>query len=135
MFTGLVETLGTVRRLADDGAGRLLVIAAPPLAPSLSIGESVAVNGCCLTVVERDAEAFAFQAGPDTLRRTNLGALQARDRARLERALRVHDRLGGHLVQGHVDGLGRITNRDRQGDWELVWFGCPAGLAAQIVPK
>jgi riboflavin synthase len=135
MFTGLVEALATVRRVEADGPGRLLVLAEPTLAPQLSLGESVAVNGACLTVVAWDAETFHFQAGPETLRRTNLGELAPGDRVNLERSLRLGDRLGGHLVQGHVDGLGRIAQRLRQGDWELVWFTCPAELAAQMVPK
>jgi riboflavin synthase len=135
MFTGLVEALGTVRRLESDGDGRLLTLAEPALAPQLSLGESVAVNGACLTVVRRDAETFDFQAGPETVRRTNLGELQPGDRVNLERALRLGDRLGGHLVQGHIDGLGRIASRQRQGDWELIWFGCPEELAAQMVSK
>jgi riboflavin synthase len=135
MFTGLVEALGTVERLEAEGAGRRLVVAAPELAPQLAEGESVAVNGACLTVVRQDARTCHFQAGPETLRRTNLGELEPGDRLNLERALRLGDRLGGHLVQGHVDGLGRIADRARQGDWELVWFGCSAELAAQMVPK
>src|SRR5262245_43233804 len=134
MFTGLVEALGTVRRVEADGAGKHLVIAAP-LASELAIGESVAVNGVCLTVVERDAETFRFQAGPETLHRTNLGELTAGDRVNLERALRLSDRLGGHLVQGHIDGVGRIASREQQGEWETVWFRCPAELAAQMVSK
>jgi riboflavin synthase len=135
MFTGLVEALGTVHRLESDGDGRLLTMAEPALAPQLSLGESVAVNGACLTVVRRDAQTFDFQAGPETLKRTNLGELRPGDRVNLERALCLGDRLGGHLVQGHIDGLGRIASRQRQGDWELVWFRCPEELAAQMVSK
>ncbi len=136
MFTGLVEALGTVRRLEPDGTGGAhLVLAAPAFAAELTVGESVAVNGACLTVVAHDAETCRFQAGPETLRRTNLGGLTPGDSVNLERALRVGDRLGGHIVQGHVDGVGRIAERVRQGDWELVWFACPAELAAQMVPK
>src|SRR5258705_12878194 len=85
MFTGLIESLGTVRRLDPDGAGRHLVIAEPAIAPHLAIGESVAVNGACLTVVERDAETFRFQVGPETLQRTNLGELAVGDAVNLER--------------------------------------------------
>src|SRR5262249_2547652 len=114
---------------------RQLVIAVPSLSSELAAGQSVAVNGACLTIVERTGDRCRFQAGPETLRRTNLGELIPGDRVNLERALRLGDRLGGHLVQGHVDGLGRIAERIRQGDWELVWFGCPAELAAQMVPK
>jgi riboflavin synthase len=135
MFTGLVEALGTVRRVESAGAGRRLVIAEPALAPEMTVGESVAVNGACLTVVEHEREMFAFQAGPETLQRTNLGELVPGNRVNLERALRLGDRLGGHLVQGHVDGLASVARREREGDWKLVWFSCPAELAAQMVSK
>src|SRR5262249_36778089 len=118
-----------------DGAGRLLVIAEPRLAPELNVGDSVAVNGACLTVVGHDRDTCSFQAGPETLRRTNLGELAPGDRANLERALRLGDRLGGHLVQGHVDGIGHVAERSRQGDWEVVWFRCPPELAEQMVSK
>jgi riboflavin synthase len=135
MFTGLIEALGTVQRLETEGPGKRLTIAAPSLAPELEIGESVAINGACLTVVERGKETCRFQAGPETLQRTNLGELVAGARVNLERSLRVGDRLGGHIVQGHVDGLARIVNRQSQGEWELVWFECPADLTAQMVSK
>src|SRR5438874_1318079 len=135
MFTGLVEALGTVRRVVSTGAGKDLVLAAPGLANELALGESVAINGACLTVVECDADTCRFQAGPETLQRTNLGELIVGDRVNLERSLRLTDRLGGHIVQGHVDGLGHIAERVRQGDWEMVWFACPAELAAQMVSK
>jgi riboflavin synthase len=134
MFTGLIETLGAVERVETEGDGRALVIAIP-FSGELALGESVALNGACLTVVARDEHTCRFQAGPETLRRTNLGELKPGDRVNLERALRVGDRLGGHLVQGHVDGLGRIASRRRQGDWEVVWFSCPAELAEQMVSK
>lgn len=134
MFTGLVEVLGTVRQVLVDEAGRTLVVAAPFCA-ELAVGESVAVNGACLTVVERTAETCSFQAGPETLRRTNLGELAAGDRVNLERSLRLNDRLGGHLVQGHIDAVGHIAERQRRGDWETVWFSCPAELTRQMVSK
>jgi riboflavin synthase len=135
MFTGLVEVLGTVQRVEADGSGRHLIVAAPTLAAELALGESVAVNGACLTVVEQTATSCRFQAGPETLRRTNLGELVSGDRVNLERSLRLGDRLGGHLVQGHVDGLGRIAERVRQGEWELVWFSTGPELTAQMVSK
>jgi riboflavin synthase len=134
MFTGLVEALAPVQAVEVEGDGRALVVAAP-FAAELAPGESVAVNGACLTVVARDDRTCRFQAGPETLRRTNIGELKSGDRVNLERALRVGDRLGGHLVQGHIDGLGRIASRQRQGEWEVVWFSCPAELAAQTVAK
>jgi riboflavin synthase len=135
MFTGIIEVLGRVQRVLSDGSGRHLVIAAPTLAPELVVGESVAVNGACLTVVEHDATTCRFQVGPETLQRTNLNELVPGDGVNLERSLRLGDRLGGHLVQGHVDGMGFIADRLRQGDWELVWFGCSPELTAQMVPK
>ena len=136
MFTGLVEALGIVDHVRLDGSGgRYLLITEHALAPEVAIGESVAVNGACLTVVERTADAFRFQAGPETLQRTNLGELAPGDRVNLERAMRLSDRLGGHLVQGHVDGLGRVAERTSRGDWELVWFRCPAELARLMVSK
>jgi riboflavin synthase len=135
MFTGLIEALGTVRRVDLDGAGKTLTVAEQSLAGDLALGDSVAVNGACLTVVSRDAETFRFQAGPETLLRTNLGELVVGDRVNLERSLRLADRLGGHIVQGHVDGVGRVAERHPQGEWELVWFTCPEHLAAQMVPK
>lgn len=136
MFTGLVEALGTVRQIEPDGSGGSnLIIVEPAVLSQAVIGESIAINGACLTVVEREDAACRFQAGPETLKRTNLGGLAAGDRVNLERSLRLGDRLGGHLVQGHVDGLGWIERREPQGDWELFWFGCPAELAAQLVSK
>jgi riboflavin synthase len=135
MFTGLVEALGTVRDLAFDGAGCRLALHAPTFSGELTIGESVAVNGACLTVVERSPELCSFQVGPETLRRTNLGALQLGERVNLERALRLGDRLGGHLVQGHIDGVGQVASRAQQGEWVTMWFGCQAELAAQMVTK
>jgi riboflavin synthase len=135
MFTGLVEALGVVRQLSDEGAGRRLVLEEPALAGGLVLGESVAVNGVCLTVVGREGPSFAFEVGPETLCRTNLGALAAGDRVNLERSLRLSDRLGGHLVQGHVDGTGTVDERLVHGEWLTVWFRCPPALAAQMVGK
>src|SRR5438128_2343615 len=98
MFTGLVEAMGEVRSLFADGPGSRLTIAEPALAPQLKIGDSVAINGVCLTVMERDVEAFSFQVGPETLRCTNLGEIVPGESVNLERALPVGERLGGHIV-------------------------------------
>ena len=105
------------------------------MAPHLTLGESVAVNGACLTVVSQDGEAFDFQAGPETLAKTSLGELAVGDRVNLERALRVGDALGGHFVTGHVDCLGRIAERVPSGEWQTVWFEFPAGFDDLLVPK
>ncbi len=135
MFTGLVESLGTVRDIASDGAGALLTIEDTGIANELPLGASVAVNGVCLTVVSADKRSFAFQVGPETLKLTNLGELCPGMRVNLERSLRVGDRLGGHIVQGHVDGVGCIDKRDRQGEWEYVWFTCAGELLRQMIRK
>jgi riboflavin synthase len=134
MFTGLVEALGSVRDVRPEGAGRELTVGVD-FAPELTVGESVAINGACLTVVARDSETCRFQLGPETLARTNLGSLRVGDRVNLERSLRLGDRLGGHLVQGHVDGVGTVAERLPEGDWVTVWFRCPPELAVQMVPK
>jgi riboflavin synthase len=134
MFAGLVESLGTVTRAADTGAGRRLTVR-DAMGPQLAVGESVAVNGACLTVVEVRGDEFGFDVGPETLLRTNLGRLAVGDRVNLERSLKVGDRLGGHFVQGHVDAVGTIDARVRNGDWEDVWFRCPAELTRLMVPK
>src|SRR5262245_46870130 len=135
MFTGLVEAMGTVRETRDDGAGRSLRVDESAIAADLSLGASVAVNGVCLTVVECDRHSFVFQVGPETLRCTNLGELQTGARVNLERSLRVGDRLGGHIVQGHVDGVGRLERRERHGDWDMLWFTCDPALTKQMVRK
>jgi riboflavin synthase len=134
MFTGLVKALGVVREITADNAGRTLTVA-NPFAAQLTLGESVAVNGTCLTVVAHDAETCRFEAGPETLLRTNLGELHVGDRVNLERSMRVGDRLGGHWVQGHIDGVGRLERRLADGQWLSVWFSCAPELATQMVPK
>src|SRR5437763_866071 len=119
MFTGLIESLGAVRRVEPLGDGVKLITAAD-FAGELAIGESIAVNGACLTVIAKDAELFRVQAGFETMNRTNLGELREGDRVNLERALRFGDRLGGHLVTGHVDCMGTIRSRERRGEFELI---------------
>jgi riboflavin synthase len=136
MFTGIVEGLGAVVSLTPQGSAVDLVIAPPaPAAAPPALGESVAINGCCLTVVRADEHTWTFQAGSETLSRTNLGALRAGDRVNVERSLRVGDRLGGHLVQGHIDGTGRVTAIDREGEWVHMRFAVPAPLTRQMVVK
>lgn len=135
MFTGLVEALGQVERITDEGAGRRLTLNWPALAQPLTLGESIAVNGCCLTVVRAEGPVFDVQAGPETLLRTNLGAAQAGDRVNLERALRVGDRLGGHFVQGHVDTTATLRTRRPEGEWEFLAFTVDPAWTAYMVPK
>src|SRR5882672_3050326 len=119
MFTGLVEELGTIEHSEPEADGRKLVVTAPLVGQGLAIGDSVSVNGCCQTVVEADGGAFAVITVPETLRCTNLGALVEGDSVNLERPVRLMDRLGGHLVQGHVDGVGRVrvVREEAPGYW------------------
>ena len=110
MFTGLVEETGTIERAEPEDGGRRIVIAAPVVGQGLGIGDSVSVNGCCQTVVATTDGSFEMIAVPETLRLTNLGTLGEGDPVNLERPVRLMDRLGGHLVQGHVDGVGRVRS-------------------------
>ncbi len=135
MFTGLVEALRRVERVAEEGAGRRLTLAWPGLREPMAIGESVAVNGCCLTVVSASGERFDVQAGPETLHRTNLGDLAEDSPINLERALRVGDRLGGHFVQGHVDATAVLRTRRAEGEWQFLGFTIDPAWTPLMVPK
>jgi riboflavin synthase len=135
MFTGLVELCAAVEAVIPEEPGCRLLIRAPEYAGQLAIGDSIAVNGCCLTVVKMEGEVIAFQAGPETLSRTNLGQLQAGSRVNLERSLKFGDRLGGHLVTGHIDGLGQVARRDDDHDWSTFWFSAPLPLLRQMASK
>jgi riboflavin synthase len=136
MFTGIVEGTGTVAALAvaGDGSGARLEVEAPWLAGQLRLGESVAVNGCCLTVADA-AAGFAADLVAETLRRTAMGGLAAGARVNLERPVPLGGRLGGHLVQGHVDGVGRVLDRHPVGDGEEVRVELPADLERYVVEK
>lgn len=135
MFTGLVEVLGQVERVVEENAGRRLTLRWPGLAEVLAIGESVAVNGCCLTVVAAEGERFEVQVGPETLLRTNLGERTEGDRVNFERSLRVGDRLGGHFVQGHVDTTAALRERRREGEWEFLAFTLDPAWTPLLVSK
>lgn len=135
MFSGIVEALGTVAELRDEPPGCRLVIREEKIAADTAVADSICVNGCCLTVVETDDETMHFEAGPETLARTNLGELLQGSCVNLERALAVGDRLGGHFVSGHIDGTGKLLKREDLGDWSNFWFSVPRQLAAQMASK
>jgi riboflavin synthase len=135
VFTGIIEQLGTVSSVTPQGPGRLVAIDSGWTSDSARPGESIAVNGVCLTVVGDDCGSLAFEVGPETLLRTNLGELAAGDRVNLERAMLPTTRLGGHFVQGHVDGVARIASRQREADWDMVDFAAPTELTDQMVAK
>ena len=133
MFTGLIEAIGTVER-ATPGPMTEVWIRSRPDGPFVR-GESIAVNGCCLTVVEYTAQAFRADASPETLRRTAVGAFVPGQRVNLERSLRVGDRMGGHWVQGHVDGVARLLSRTSEGGSAVLTFELPHPLAPFFVEK
>jgi riboflavin synthase len=130
MFTGIVEEVGTV----SDIAGRL-VIQAKKVVEGMNIGDSIAVNGVCLTVVSFDGGSFCVELMPETLRRTNLGKLRRGDKVNLERAMPVNGRFGGHFVQGHVDDMGMITSVWREQQAVGMKFSVPKHLMVYIVDK
>lgn len=131
MFTGIVEEVGVVR---SSGQGRLAV-AARKVMPTLEIGGSISVNGACLTVTTLGPDEFTVDVVPETLRRTNLGGLKSGDPVNLERPLRADGRMDGHIVQGHVDGTGRIREISRDGEALMVWMDTPERLARYVVDK
>jgi riboflavin synthase len=135
MFTGLVETMGTVAAIVEQPPARRLTISAEVVAADAAIGDSICINGCCLTVVAIDGTRLDFEAGEETLRRTNLGQLVSGDRVNLERSLAVGDRLGGHFVTGHVDGLGTLVERRDDPPWSHLRFQLPIELASQVASK
>jgi riboflavin synthase len=137
MFTGIVEGTGTVTGLAAaaGGGGARLEVEAAWLAGELRPGESVAVNGCCVTVAEATPAGFAADLVAETLRRTALGGLTAGARVNLERPLPLGGRLGGHLVQGHVDGVAEVLERTPVGDGEEVRIELPPQLGRYVVEK
>jgi len=136
VFTGLVEELGTVRAVVPNATGARLEIEAAAVLDDAGLGASIAVDGCCLTVVELGRGWWAADAVEETLRRTCLGALAAGDRVNLERPVRLADRLGGHIVQGHVDGVGEIAEKEALADGSTrVAVAADAAVLRYVVEK
>jgi riboflavin synthase len=138
MFTGIIEHTGKIESLErrqDGGRLSVCLAGAPQIAGKMNLGDSISVNGCCLTVVEFDAEHFSADLSGETLRRTSFGEKKAGDLVNLERPLAIGARLGGHFVQGHVDGTGRVTELIPEGDnWRLS-VRVPAGSQGYVVEK
>ena len=135
MFTGIIQTTGSIERRSSPGAGARLTIKTRHRLPALALGESIAVNGACLTVTGRRDRTFTVDVSPETLRRTTLGRAALRTRVNLERSLRLGDRLGGHIVLGHVDGVGTLESIKPDGDWVVYRFRAPRALAPYLVEK
>ena len=135
MFTGIVEELGTVESIDEQHDAVRLTVRAAAVLQDARTGDSIAVNGCCLTVADRGEGAFTADVMRETLDKTALGQLEPGARVNLERAATPTTRLGGHLVQGHVDSTGTITSRVRSEHWDLVEIAMPSGLARYVVSK
>ena len=135
MFTGLIQAVGKVKRLERKTGSASLVIEAPDLAGSAQPGDSVTVNGACLTVTSGDASTLSFDVVPQTLSASTLGGLKTGDRVNLERALRLSSRIDGHLVSGHIDGMGTVKQKQNIGNSVIVTIGVPESLSHYMVKK
>lgn len=135
MFTGIVRELGRVAGIAGGDGGVTLVVEAPETARGVAIGDSVAIDGCCLTAVEVTDGLISFDAVPETLGRTSLRRLGVGATVNVEPALRAGEPLGGHIVQGHVDGVGSVRSVDPEGEGARVWFDTPPGILRYAVEK
>jgi len=135
MFTGIIEELGTVESLTLGRESAVLRVRGPQVLTDATPGASIAVNGVCLTVVDHDDESFSVDVMAETLRRSSLGALRPGSRVNLERAMAASGRLGGHIVQGHVDATGEIVAREPGDHWEVVTIALPDAVARYVVEK
>lgn len=135
MFTGIVEEIGTVRTVTDVGDSVRMTIGAGKVLADAKLGDSISVNGVCLTVAEQDEGAFHADLMKVTLDSSNLGHLEEGSKVNLERALAASDRLGGHIMQGHVDGTARLLSRTPSEHWDVLRFELPTALARYVVTK
>ena len=135
MFTGIVEAMGTVTSVAEDGARSQLTISTPGWGADLQHGESIAVDGVCLTVAKHTGDEWIADVMRITRELTTLGPVQPGTRVNLERAMRADGRFGGHILQGHVDGIATLVARDSQPDWDDLTFEIPEHLARYVVAK
>jgi len=135
MFTGLVEAVGKVVSLSREGQDARLLVDVGAAFDDVAVGESISISGACLTVVDIDGAHLAFDLSPETLERTGLGSLTPGAPVNIERALEVGDRLGGHFVAGHVDGIGSVKSIRETGEHWLMHFGVPRELTAMMIPK
>jgi riboflavin synthase len=136
MFTGIIETIGAISRIErSDGDVRLYVDSGSLGLDDIKVGDSISVSGVCLTAIEIDGAVFAADVSVETLARTTLGALRPGDPVNLEKAMRLSDRLGGHLVAGHVDGVGRVVSIGSDARSQRWLFELPPGLARYVAPK
>ncbi len=135
MFTGIIESLGTITGIRNRGLGSTLSLATEINLESSKIGDSICVSGACLTAVSIQGKSFEVDAAPETLALTTLGAARTGERVNIERALRLSDRLDGHLVSGHIDGQGEIVKRENKGNAIIIRVKVPASLSKYMIKK
>ena len=136
MFTGIIESLGNIKTIRSSGrGGKRFAIEADINLDGTDIGESIAVNGACLTVVEIDVKRFEVDVSPETLEKTTLGNARTGERVNIERAMRLSDRLDGHLVSGHIDGVGTITGKKITGNAVIITFSTPVSISRYVIKK
>ena len=135
MFTGLIQAIGVIKQISGSPEGKSLTIHCPELIGDIAVDDSIAVNGVCLTAAERGPDGFIAHAIHTTLEKTTLGSLDPGQRVNLELAMRASDRLGGHLVQGHVNAIGRITGIDTQGNNWQIHISFPADLRKYMIAE
>ncbi len=135
MFTGIIEGKGRLVRIERRGEGKRLTIELPSYLTEMQLGDSISINGACLTVVEKSDRMVQFDLSEETIKRSTLGKLREGDKVNLERALRLSDRLGGHFVTGHIDGIGVITEKRRERDYVTLRVRVPENVLKYVVPK
>jgi len=135
MFTGIIEGKGKILRIKPRGAGKRLNIECPFHLTDVQLGDSISINGACLTIVEKGNQTSRLDLSEETIRRTVLGELKEGDTVNLERALRLNDRLGGHFVTGHIDGIGVITEKKKERDFVNLRVRVPENVSKYVVPK
>ncbi|MDQ1772317.1 riboflavin synthase [Labilibaculum sp. A4] len=135
MFTGLIEEIGSIKSIQSGGKSIRLTVSARKIMDDVKLGDSIATNGICLTVVSFNSTGFSADVMPETMSRTNFGLLGAGSRVNLERALRVGDRMGGHMVSGHIDGLGEVVGREQDDNAIWVSIAAPDNILKYIVEK
>jgi len=135
VFTGIIQTTGRVERVQSRSGGVRLTVAPVRRLPRLALGESIALDGACMTVTSGSGVRFTVDVSPESLRRTTMGDLRRGSRVNLERSLRVGDRLGGHIVLGHVDGVGTVQAITPEGEWVLYRFTAPKAIWPYLVEK
>ena len=135
MFTGIIEEIGTVKSIVHGARSIRIQVGSAVVLEGLNLGDSIAVNGVCLTAAALPPDGFAADVMPETMRRTSLGRLRPGDKVNLERALRLGDRLGGHLVSGHIDGTGALARRVREDNAIILTIRSPASVLRGLVPQ